>query len=169
MATQSRTWPKTSAAPRPNLSFMGLPASVEKQGDKKTGNDQHSRFPQLPRREERKGEVNRNMTSWAVFAFGWRMPADAKSGKNSPGKAPHAYSQRFTRKAGGSLRRGLPKRISYSPFTTSILRAAGFSGSLRGISMLSTPSLWVAVILSVSTSSGRESTRRNEPYERSIR
>lgn len=63
----------------------------------------------------------------------------------------------------------LPKRISYSPFTTSILRAAGFSGSLRGISMLSTPSLWVAVILSVSTSSGRESTRRNEPYERSIR
>lgn len=89
--------------------------------------------------------------------------------ENSPRKAPHAYSQRFTRKAGGSLRRGLPKRISYSPFTTSILRAAGFSGSLRGISMLSTPSLWVAVILSVLTSSGRESTRRNEPYERSIR
>lgn len=71
---------------------------------------------------------------------------------------------------GGSIRKeALPKRISYSPFTTSILRAAGFSGSLRGISMLNTPFLWVAVILSVSTSSGRESTRRNEPYERSIR
>ena len=169
MATQPRTWPKTSAARETEFILHGAPRQRGKTRRQKTGNGQHSRFPQLPRREERKGEVNRNMTSWAVFAFGWRMPADAKSGKNSPGKAPHAYSQRFTRKAGGSLRRGLPKRISYSPFTTSILRAAGFSGSLRGISMLSTPSLWVAVILSVSTSSGRESTRRNEPYERSIR
>ena len=83
----------------------------------------------------------------------------------------HVFSRGSRGKVwGGSIRKeALPKRISYSPFTTSILRAAGFSGSLRGISMLNTPSLWVAVILSVSTSSGRESTRRNEPYERSIR
>lgn len=45
----------------------------------------------------------------------------------------------------------------------SILRAAGFSGSLRGISMHRTPSLWVALILSTSASSGRDRARRKEP------
>lgn len=170
MATHPRTWPKTSAAREAEFILHGAPRQRGK-----TRRQKNREWPAFPvsataPAEERKSEVNRNMTSWAVFAFGWRMPADAKSGKNSPEKAPHAYSQRFTREGGGKPAEGpLPKRISYSPFTTSILRAAGFSGSLRGISMLSTPSLWVAVILSVSTSSGRESTRRNEPYERSIR
>ncbi len=43
--------------------------------------------------EERKGEVNRNMTSWAVFTFGWQVPADAKSGKNGSEMPPHTFSQ----------------------------------------------------------------------------
>ena len=85
----------------------------------------------------------------------------------------HVFSRGSRGKVwGGSIRKmALPKRISYSPFAFPDLNLAGgeLSGSLRGISMLNTPSLWVAVILSVSTSSGRESTRRNEPYERSIR
>lgn len=43
--------------------------------------------------EERKGEVNRNMTSWAVFTFGWQVPADAKSGKNGSEMPPYTFSQ----------------------------------------------------------------------------
>ena len=43
--------------------------------------------------EERKGEMNRNMTSWAVFTFGWQVPADAKSGKNGSEMPPHTFSQ----------------------------------------------------------------------------
>ena len=43
--------------------------------------------------EERKGEVNCNMTSWAVFTFGWQVPADAKSGKNGSEMPPHTFSQ----------------------------------------------------------------------------
>ena len=43
--------------------------------------------------EERKGEVNRNMTSWAVFTFGWQVPADAKSGKNGFEMPPYTFSQ----------------------------------------------------------------------------
>ena len=149
--------------------LYGAPRQLEKQGDKKPGMTSIPGFRNCPGGRSARAEVNRNMTSWAVFAFGWRMPADAKSGKTA-WEGPSRIFSEVHEEGGGKPPEGpLPKRISYSPFTTSILRAAGFSGSLRGISMLSTPSLWVAVILSVSTSSGRESTRRNEPYERSIR
>lgn len=33
------------------------------------------------------------MTSWAVFTFGWQVPADAKSGKNGSEMPPHTFSQ----------------------------------------------------------------------------
>ncbi len=132
MATQSRTWPKTSAAREAEFILHGAPRQRGKTRRQKTGNGQHSRFPQLPRREERKGEVNRNMTSWAVFAFGWRMPADAKSGKNSPGKAPHAYSQRFKREGGGKPAEGPPQAHQLFAFHDLNLAGGGLFGFLAG-------------------------------------
>lgn len=132
MATQPRTWPKTSAAREAEFILHGAPRQRGKTRRQKTGNGQHSRFPQLPRREERKGEVNRNMTSWAVFAFGWRMPADAKSGKNSPGKAPHAYSQRFKREGGGKPAEGPPQAHQLFAFHDLNLAGGGLFGFLAG-------------------------------------
>ncbi len=112
--------------------------------------------------EGRRSEVN-GMTSWAAYTPG--RSAGRIIMKSIP-KA--AVSRPLPKRKRGSLRRdssevGVPPQAAYSPFLTSILRAAGFSGSLRGISMLNTPSLWVAVIPSISASSGRDRTRRNEP------
>ena len=76
--------------------------------------------------------MNRNMTSWAVFAFGWRMPADAKSGKNSPEKAPHAYSQRFTREGGGKPAEGPPQAHQLFAFHDLNLAGGGLFGFLAG-------------------------------------
>ena len=59
--------------------------------------------------EERKGEVNRNMTSWAVFTFGWQVPADAKSGKNGSEMPPHTFSQEVH---GGRFGEGASGRLS---------------------------------------------------------
>lgn len=72
------------------------------------------------------------MTSWAVFAFGWRMPADAKSGKNSPGKAPHAYSQRFKREGGGKPAEGPPQAHQLFAFHDLNLAGGGLFGFLAG-------------------------------------
>ena len=152
---------------------LPLTSGVEKRPARKevAKNREWPAFPVSARApaEERKGKVNRDMTSWAVLRPDGSCRG-AKSGKTAP-MPPHAVSQNMEGRAGGKpLKKALPlTRTGYSPFTTSILRAAGFSGSLRGISMHRTPSLWVAEILSTSASSGRESTRRKEPYERSIR
>lgn len=72
------------------------------------------------------------MTSWAVFAFGWRMPVDAKSGKNSPEKAPHAYSQRFTREGGGKPAEGPPQAHQLFAFHDLNLAGGGLFGFLAG-------------------------------------
>lgn len=132
MATQSRTWPKTSAAREAEFILHGAPRQRGK-----TRRQKNREWPAFPvfataPAEERKGEVNRNMTSWAVFAFGWRMPADAKSGKNSPGKAPHAYSQRFTREGGGKPAEGPPQAHQLFAFHDLNLAGGGLFGFLAG-------------------------------------
>lgn len=132
MATQSRTWPKTSAAREAEFILHGDPRQRGK-----TRRQKNREWPAFPvfataPAEERKGEVNRNMTSWAVFAFGWRMPVDAKSGKNSPGKAPHAYSQRFTREGGGKPAEGPPQAHQLFAFHDLNLAGGGLFGFLAG-------------------------------------
>ena len=132
MATQSRTWPKTSAAREAEFILHGDPRQRGKTRRQK--NREGPAFPVFATApaEERKGEVNRNMTSWAVFAFGWRMPVDAKSGKNSPGKAPHAYSQRFTREGGGKPAEGPPQAHQLFAFHDLNLAGGGLFGFLAG-------------------------------------
>ena len=132
MATQPRTWPKTSAARETEFILHGDPRQRGK-----TRRQKNREWPAFPvfataPAEERKGEVNRNMTSWAVFAFGWRMPVDAKSGKNSPGKAPHAYSQRFTREGGGKPAEGPPQAHQLFAFHDLNLAGGGLFGFLAG-------------------------------------
>ena len=132
MGSQSRTWPKTSAAREAEFILHGAPRQRGK-----TRRQKNREWPAFPvfataPAEERKGEVNRNMTSWAVFAFGGRMPADAKSGNNSPEKAPHAYSQRFTREGGGKPAEGPPQAHQLYAFHDLNLAGGGRFGFLAG-------------------------------------
>ena len=77
----------------PSGEGRGNPPDVGK--SRATKNREWPAFPvsAIAPAEERKGEVNRNMTSWAVFTFGWQVPADAKSGKNGSEMPPHTFSQ----------------------------------------------------------------------------
>ena len=82
--------------------------------------------------------MNRNMTSWAVFTFGWQVPADAKSGKNGSETAPKCLLTRFLKRfTGEGLGRehpegGPPQAHQLFAFHDLNLAGGGLFGFLAG-------------------------------------
>ena len=77
------------------------------------------------------------MTSWAVFTFGWQVPADAKSGKNGSETAPKCLLTRFLKRftgegLGGHPEGGPPKAYQLFAFHDLNLAGGGLFGFLAG-------------------------------------
>lgn len=123
-------------------------------------------------------EAGRAAGRRAVLTFGGGVRVRSRAGKggtrgrcpvaHKKSGLPHARQAVESARCGrsGSPRSGNRRRVLQEGdycFCTVMERAAGASGCLRGMTMVSTPFLWLALMFSTSASSARPIWRQKEP------